>query len=75
MPGRFFKDMVDAPEEREADWSGQKLSQASAQAERKAVLSALASAKNNKSKAAKLLGISRNNLYKKLRVLGLRPNE
>lgn len=75
LPERFFKDMVDAPEEREADWSGQKLSQASAQAERKAVLSALASAKNNKSKAAKLLGISRNNLYKKLRVLGLRPNE
>ncbi len=75
LPGRFFKDMEDAPEEREAGWSGQKLSQASAQAERKAVLSALASAKNNKSKAAKLLGISRNNLYKKLRVLGLRSNE
>lgn len=47
------------------------LAHASAEAERKALLTVLASTKNNKTLAAQLLGISRNKIYKKMHALGL----
>jgi transcriptional regulator with PAS, ATPase and Fis domain len=50
---------------------GDVLTQAGAQAERKALLSVLESVENNKARAARILGISRNTLYRKIRSLGL----
>ncbi len=83
LPARFLSEAEEAEEavhvppireeEGSRHWEGKSLSQAGAEAERKAVLSALSCARNNKTKAAKLLGISRNNLYKKMRALGIRP--
>lgn len=49
----------------------QNLAKAGAEAERKALLSVLASTEYNKTLAARILGISRNKLYKKMRDLGL----
>lgn len=73
LPARFFRETGNeapkAVQRRQGEL--QKLAEASAEAERKALLSALASAKNNKSMAAQLLGISRNTLYKKIRDLNL----
>lgn len=74
LPERFLKELSsDRPssskgkEEREV----QNLAKAGAQAERKALISVLASTEYNKTLAARVLGISRNKLYKKMRDLGL----
>ena len=49
----------------------QKLSEASAEAEKQALTSALIGSRYNKTLAAQTLGISRNKLYKKLREYNL----
>lgn len=73
LPARFLREAGNeglktvAKDQRET----RKLAQASAEAERKALLAALASTKNNKTLAAHLLGISRNKLYKKMRDFNL----
>lgn len=73
LPERFLRELSNerpkpveqhVPEE-------QNLARAGAQAERKALLSVLASTEYNKTLAARILGISRNKLYKKMRDLGL----
>lgn len=70
LPARFLKE-VELPGLTEPQPAvlnePQKLSQVSAEAERKALLAALEKAHNNKSAAAQVLGISRNKLYKKMR--------
>ncbi len=73
LPARFLKEVDDeAPSDgQQSPATTPKLAHASAEAERKALLAALSSAKNNKSLAAKILGISRNKLYKKMHDLGL----
>jgi transcriptional regulator with PAS, ATPase and Fis domain len=72
LPSRFIREANGAEQTDAADrGKTPKLSQASAEAERKALLTALANAKNNKSMAAQMLGISRNKLYKKMRDLNI----
>ncbi|MDR2574304.1 MAG: sigma 54-interacting transcriptional regulator [Desulfovibrio sp.] len=72
LPARFLREVNEEhPEIAKSAGKTHNLAQASADAERKALLSALVSAKNNKTVAARLLGISRNKLYKKIHDLGV----
>ena len=73
LPARFLREIneIQARTPPKETHEPQKLSQASADAERKALLAALASAHNNRTAAAKLLGISRNKLYKKMHNLNI----
>jgi transcriptional regulator with PAS, ATPase and Fis domain len=67
LPARFLKEVGEEDTEVVSTKGGtHNLARASAEAERKALLAALATAKNNKTAAARLLGISRNKLYKKM---------
>jgi two-component system response regulator HydG len=54
--------------------SGQELKEVSALAEKEAILSALRTAGNNKSEAARLLNIDRKTLYNKMSQLGVNTN-
>lgn len=76
LPDRFIQEL--SPDRRSqaqaaatVEVEEQNLAKAGAQAERKTLLSVLASTEYNKTQAAKMLGISRNKLYKKMRDLGL----
>ncbi|MEA4858167.1 MAG: sigma 54-interacting transcriptional regulator [Solidesulfovibrio sp.] len=74
LPERFLRELrSDRPESREElPLEAPDLAKAGAQAERKTLMSVLASTEYNKTLAARVLGISRNKLYKKMRDLGLR---
>lgn len=76
LPERFFRELrveQPGPEREAAPPDSQKMDEASAQAERKALLNALSGTKYNKTLAARVLGISRNKLYKKMREVDLLP--
>jgi PAS domain S-box-containing protein len=67
LPARFLKEVSEEDTKAAPARGGtHNLARASAEAERKALLAALSTAKNNKTAAARLLGISRNKLYKKM---------
>lgn len=70
LPVRFFRELASGQPEiraKEAGAARLNLSEAGAEAERKALVAALSGTKYNKTLAARVLGISRNKLYKKLR--------
>ena len=74
LPERFFRELRNEqpePERKEPHPDNLNMNQASAQAERKALLAALSGTKYNKTLAARVLGISRNKLYKKMREFDL----
>jgi len=79
LPERFFRDLHTVEQhqqETEAEMpeqepDGLSMSEASAQAERRALVNALSSTRYNKTLAARVLGISRNKLYKKMKEFNL----
>ena len=73
LPERFFRELCSYSPKiaEEASSEEQNLSKAGAQAERKTLLTVLATTEYNKTLAARILGISRNKLYKKMRDFGL----
>lgn len=73
LPARFLREAGDEDSKnvKKDQNESRKMAQASADAERSALLAALNSTKNNKTMAAHILGISRNKLYKKMRDLNV----
>ncbi len=74
LPERFFRELRSEqpePERKELPPDNLNMNEASAQAERKALLAALSGTRYNKTLAARVLGISRNKLYKKMREFDL----
>jgi len=73
LPDRFLREMRNERPKTTENFQveEQNLVKAGAEAERKVLMSVLASTEYNKTLAARMLGISRNKLYKKMRDLGL----
>ena len=73
LPERFLRELrSERPKaSEEVLLDEQDMAKAGAQAERKALMTVLASTEYNKTLAARVLGISRNKLYKKMRDFGL----
>lgn len=79
LPERFLREMqVSQPKEQQENFLQEKtpdLDKAIAEAERKAIQTALANTKYNKTLAARALGISRTKLYKKMQDFGMRSRK